>query len=74
MTKDADRRLMMANPARAARDINLTGKSMGQLRTANNRRNRAIRNNLVRMRATKMETPTVKPESAAKAKSKRVAS
>jgi len=71
---DAYRRLMMANPARAARDINLTGKSMGQLRTANNRRNRAVRNDLTRMRAAKAEAPTAKPEIAAKPKSKPVTS
>lgn len=41
----------MPNPANAARDINLTGQYMGQLRTANNRRNRAVRNAIGRRRA-----------------------
>lgn len=42
---------MKAGPADAIRDINLTGLAMGQLRTANNRRNRAIRHSVSRLRA-----------------------
>jgi len=42
---------MNADTADAAREINLTGLSMGQLRTANNRRNRAVRNTIGRTRA-----------------------
>jgi hypothetical protein len=45
----------MPIPANAARDINLTGSSMGQLRTANNRRNRAIRQTAARKRAAAIE-------------------
>lgn len=44
------RRLIKAALAEAARS-NLTGFSMGQLRTANNRRNRAIRQTVAHARA-----------------------
>jgi hypothetical protein len=66
---------MNADTADAARDINLTGQSMGQLRTANNRRNRAVRNTIGRIRAAN-EIVTGKPvvAPAATAKSKRTTS
>lgn len=46
------------NSADAMREINLTGRCMGQLRTANNRRNRATRIAEVRKRAAATETLT----------------
>jgi hypothetical protein len=47
---EVDRRLMNADPANATRDVNLIGSPMGQLRTANKRRNRAIRLTVARER------------------------
>jgi hypothetical protein len=62
---------MNAATADAARDINPTGQSMGQLRTANNRRNRAVRNTIGRTRAAAAIVTTetvVVPTPAAKSK------
>jgi hypothetical protein len=66
---------MNADTADAARDINLTGLSMGQLRTANNRRNRVVRNTIGRTRAA-AEILTGETVAAAKpvAKTKRTTS
>lgn len=43
--------LVNADPANATCAINLSGQSMGQLRTANNRRNRVAHNTTGRTRA-----------------------
>ncbi|WP_281823940.1 hypothetical protein [Sphingobium sp. BS19] len=57
------------------RDINLTGHYMGQLRTANNRRNRAARNAIERRpAAADILTAAVSATPALKAKSKPSAS
>jgi hypothetical protein len=56
---------MNADPADTARNINLTGQSMSQLRTANNRRNRALRNAMGREQAAAADTlPVATPKTA----------
>jgi len=60
---------MNAGSGRRRVRTNLTGTSMGQLRTANNRRNRAVRNTIGRRRAA-AETATVETAAAPTAKAK----
>jgi hypothetical protein len=61
---------MNADPADTARDINLTGQSMSQLRTANNRRNRALRNAMGREQAAATEALPVATPKTVKTKAK----